>query len=152
MKKFAGMFLVAGLAFAQAPAYKTVASTKHLMAGVVKPSADALNAIAKAGGPKDDAEWAQVAQHAALMAEAGNLLHMGGRPKDDVWTKAATQLTDGFEGVSKAAAEKNLETYKTAMSQGNGSCRPCHQAHRVMARPGGGQGGGAAAPAKPPAQ
>ena len=72
------------------------------MAGVQKPAMDSLGAMMKAGGPKDDKEWAQVQQNAALLAEAGQLLLMGDRPKDqDVWVKngahSATRVV-GREG------------------------------------------------------
>jgi cytochrome c556 len=117
-------------AFAQST-YHEVASVKQLMAIINGPISGAIGGMLKAGGPKDDAEWAKAEKDAALLAEGGQLLLLGARPKDqDVWLKTATQLADSSEAAMKAAAAKDLEAWKTAAAGVNGSCRGCHTLYR----------------------
>ena len=120
-------FVAACAAWAQSASYHGVASTKQIMAGVQKPAMDSLGAMMKAGGPKDDKEWAQVQQNAALLAEAGQLLLMGDRPKDqDVWVKNGAQLSDAASSAVKAAAGKDLDAFKASMGGIAGACKGCH--------------------------
>jgi hypothetical protein len=82
MKRYWWVLVIAGFALAQTATYHSVATSKHLMAGIQKPSMDILIALNKAGGPKDDKEWADAAQSAALLAESSQLLLASGRPND----------------------------------------------------------------------
>jgi hypothetical protein len=133
MKRFGylGVIALAGFALAQTVTYHSVATSKHLMASIQKPAMDALTAMAKAGGPKDDAEWEAAQQHAALLAESAQLLLMGSRPKDqDVWVKSAARLDEAASAAAKAAQTKDAEGLKTAMTGIAGACRGCHTVHK----------------------
>ena len=124
-------FVAACAAWAQSASYHGVASTKQIMAGVQKPAMDSLNAMMKAGGPKDEKEWAQAQQNAALLAETGQLILMGARPKDqDVWIKTATTLTESASAAAKAAEAKDLDAFKASLGGAAKSCRGCHTVHR----------------------
>jgi hypothetical protein len=108
-----------------------VASTKQIMAGVQKPAMDSINAMMKAGGPKDEKEWAQAQQNAALLAETGQLILMGARPKDqDVWIKTGTVLSESASAAANAAEAKNLDAFKTSVAAVAKSCRGCHTVHK----------------------
>lgn len=147
--RIAFLALAGTLAFAQTPAYQPLASTKQLMSNMQKPAMDALGAMNKAGGPKDDKEWEAAAAHAVMLAESAHLLTLGDRPSgelprnQEVWTKGALAQKTAGEAAAKAAGEKNLESWKTALNGLNGSCRTCHTVHRKRAAP--------AAQAAPPA-
>jgi len=132
MRRFLTCFIAvaACAAWAQSASYHGVASTKQIMAGVQKPAMDGISALMKAGGPKDDKEWAMAQQNAALLAEAGQLLLMGSRPKDqDVWVKNGAQLNESATAAAKAAEAKDLDAFKTSIGGISGACKGCHSVH-----------------------
>lgn len=111
--------------------YHEVASVKQLMATIEGPLNSAIGGMSKAGGPKDDKEWAQAQNNAALLAEGAQLLLLGSRPKDqDVWVKTSNALTESASAAMKAAEAKDLEAWKTAVSGIGKSCAGCHTVHR----------------------
>lgn len=115
--------------------YHEVASIKQLMATIEGPTFGAIGGMSKAGGPKDDKEWAQAQNNAALLGEGAQLLLLGSRPKDqDVWVKNATALTESSSAAMKAAEAKDLEAWKTAVSSIGKSCQGCHTVHRKRAQ------------------
>jgi cytochrome c556 len=129
--RFASLLLLAGLAVAQSPQYTPVASTKQIMAALVKPSMDGIGATVKAGGPKDEKEWEVVQRNAAMLAEAAQLLELGNRPPDhDGWTKASHKLQELAEASAKAAQSKDAEAFKTAAGNIGASCKGCHSVYR----------------------
>jgi cytochrome c556 len=131
MRKFLTCFAFVAACAAWAQSYHGVASTKQIMAGVQKPAFDNINAMMKAGGPKDEKEWAQAQQNAALLAETGQLILMGARPKDqDVWVKTATLLSESASSAAKAAEGKDLDAFKSSLGGMAKSCRGCHTVHR----------------------
>ena len=127
-------WLVAGLsalAFAQQPTYQNRATTKQLMAALHKPAMDGLAAMNKAGGPKDDAEWDQAKQHAAMMGESAQLALMGTRPLDqDIWMKTGEKLVTASDAAVKAADARDLTAWKASLTEMGQSCRGCHNVHR----------------------
>ena len=129
--RFLSMLLLASIAVAQSPSYQQVASAKQIMAGVQKPAMDSMAVMRKAGGPKDDKEWATAQTHAAVLAETAQLLLMGSRPLDqDVWVKSAQRLHTSSSEAAKAAEAKDLKAWETAMNGMGGACRSCHKVHR----------------------
>jgi cytochrome c556 len=132
MRRFLVTFcaIAACAAWAQS-SYHEVASVKQIMAAIHGPVNGAVGGMLKAGGPKDDAEWAKAERDATLLAEGGQLLLLGNRVKDqDVWVKNANALTDAATAALKAAGAKDVEAWKTAASGIGGSCRGCHNVHR----------------------
>src|SRR3954470_13538475 len=97
-----GALLLFVASCAQQPAFKPVADVKQLMVAAVAPSADVLfdsvGTIVSVSGveeiaPKNDEEWANVRNHALVLAESGNLLMMDGRAKDrGDWMKGSQAL------------------------------------------------------------
>jgi cytochrome c556 len=129
--RFVWVLAAAGAMLAQAPSYQAVATPKQIMAAIQKPSMDAMVAMNKAGGPKDDKEWEAAGQHAAALAETAQLLLMGDRPKDqDVWVKSSQRLLQAAAASTKAAADKDLPGWQGALKQMGGACRGCHDVHR----------------------
>lgn len=128
----ATVVLVAGVAFAAHHefSYQKVASAHALMDYVVKPVNGKLGAIRKAGGPADDGQWKSVHEHAAVLAEVGQLLQLGGRVKDDVWAANAAKLVDGAQAQMKAAMAKDTEAWMAAAKMTGGSCAGCHKVHK----------------------
>ena len=101
------------------------------MAGVQKPSMDGLAAMMKAGGPKDDKEWEQAQQQAAILAETAQLLLMGTRPLDqDVWIKSSNRLREAAIVSAKAAEGKDLDAWKASLGAIGAACKSCHSVHK----------------------
>ncbi|MEJ7607901.1 MAG: cytochrome c [Bryobacteraceae bacterium] len=118
------------LAFSQQPKYQH-ATMKQLMAVLHKPAMDGLSTMNKAGGPKDDAEWAQAKQHAAMLGEAAQLAIMGDHAVDqDVWMKSGEKLVTAADGAMKAAEAKDLTAWKTSLGEIGQSCQGCHKVYR----------------------
>ena len=129
--RFVTIFVVAGLAVAQSPQYQGVATPKQIMAAIQKPAMDTLAATNKAGGPKDDKEWALAEQYAAVLAETAQLLLMGSRPKDqDVWIKSSQKLNASAVESVKATQAKDLTAWQASLNGMGGACRSCHNVHR----------------------
>ena len=125
--------------------YDTSISTHDLMTDVVEPNADAVwhasGAIVDFQGehdlsPTTDAGWADVRGHAAVIAEAGNLLLLPGRMRPGpTWTAKAHALTElGLEAV-KAAKTKDKDAMLRIGGELDGVCDECHEVY-VEGQPG----------------
>lgn len=118
------------------PPFKPVASIKQLMESTVHPSAevlfDSVGTIISYSGveeiaPKNDEEWATVQHNALTLAEAGNLLMIPGRAKQDrEWMKLAQALVDVGMVAYKAAQAKNPAALFEAGGQIYEACQRCH--------------------------
>ena len=103
------------------------------MAIIHGPQYGAINGMLKAGGPKDDKEWSQAQNSATLLAEGGQLLLLGSRPKDqDIWVTNANALTESASAAEKAAEAKDADAWKTAAGGIGKSCQGCHTKFRQM--------------------
>jgi hypothetical protein len=141
-------FIVAGAraeqraapAEAAAPSIAPVASVKHIMDGIVQPSAlvvfESVSTIVDATGihekkPTTDAEWAAVAASAAAIVESANLLVMGDRAVDrEDWVKMARAMADAGQLALKATDAKSAEGILAAGEPLNASCDACHQRYQ----------------------
>ena len=120
-----------------APAVTPVATVKHIMRGIVAPSAtvvfDSVSTIVDAAGiqenqPRTDEEWAIVASSAAALVESGNLLVMGDRAIDrGDWVKMSRALMDAASAALKAAESKSAQGILDAGETINASCDNCHE-------------------------
>jgi hypothetical protein len=121
---------------ASAPAAKPVATVRQIMNGIIKPAAGtvfgAVGTIISASGteermPRTDAEWEEVANSAAALIEAGNLLQMGNRVVDKSnWIKMSQALKNAGIKALKAAQAKNAEDVLAVGEDLYLSCDNCH--------------------------
>ena len=140
-------FIVAGARAAQqAPPPSTsvkltpVATVKQIMSGIALPAANVIfravaTSVTKAGVeevvPKNDAEWARVADTAASLVEAGNLLMMEGRAVDaGEWTSASRAMIAAAMLARKAAADHDPEGVLVAGGDLTIACDKCHERYR----------------------
>lgn len=134
MKTFFGMAIatlaVCGMTFAQQPAYESKAAVKDLMAKIVGPGNGELGAMRKAGGPQSDENWAASLTTASLIAEVGQILQRGDRPKDEAWTDGAQRLIAGATSLMAASKSKSTEAWTAAAGEMGQGCRTCHKVHR----------------------
>ena len=141
-------FIIAGERTAQhsapAAAYHApiapVASIKQIMNGIVMPNADvvykAVGSTFTAAGsvevaPRNDQEWARVADSAAAIVESGNLLLMDGRAVDDgEWVRMTRTFIDAAKVALKAAEDKQSDGVFMAGGDLNGTCDVCHERYQ----------------------
>jgi hypothetical protein len=136
-------FIIAGARTAAAaePASPTVeltpvANIRQLMNGIVAPTSAVIyrsvGTVITAKGventaPCNDAEWAHVANNAAALAEAGNLLMLGGRMVDqDDWVQFSRDLINAASTALKAADAKSTDGILEAGTEINDTCDNCH--------------------------
>ena len=84
--------------------------------------------------PGDDARWNAALDAAYTLQEAGNLLMMPGRARDEgLWMKYAQQLVDaGALAVAAARARDETKTFDAGSALYN-ACYACHG--RYIPRP-----------------
>jgi len=120
----------------QPPPFQPVATVRQLMDSTIHPSAEVIfesvGTIISISGmeeiaPKNDEEWANVRRSALTLAEAGNLLMIGDRPRDkDTWFRNARALTDVAMVAVRATEAKNPAQLFEAGGQVYEVCQRCH--------------------------
>ncbi len=118
------------------PPYKPVADVKTVMASIVEPAADlywdAVGTIVDHKGvqeiePKTIEEWDAVRNAAYVVAEAGNLLLMPTRAKDnDEWVRLAQAMTDAAQKAIRAAESRNKALVFDTGAELYDTCTNCH--------------------------
>lgn len=117
--------------------FRPAGDVKQLMNSILDPSADVIwesvgTIVTEAGTeeivPSNDEEWANVRNHGVMLAEAGNLLMIGSRARDQgEWTRYSHALTEAGQVVMKAAEAKNRDALFEAGGQLYTVCLACHQ-------------------------
>jgi hypothetical protein len=113
-----------------------VATVQQIMTGIVAPASTVVygsvaTTVSASGieekAPRNDAEWAEVARNAAMLAESGNLLMLGDRAIDrGDWITISQQLVKAATMAVKAAEAKNTDDIITAGGEINITCDNCH--------------------------
>lgn len=119
-----------------APPFSKALNLRQLMDWVIDPAADVIwdsvKTISTEKGtqeiaPKTDEQWAAVRNAAATLIEAGNLLMMEGRARDNKeWIAAARRLSANAEKALKAAEARNAETLFDTGGDIYNACKACH--------------------------
>jgi hypothetical protein len=150
MPRVAGMILAALCAAAcggpSPPPMKPVADVKQLMQFVVEPAADlywdGVGTIIDQSGiteikPETQGEWDALVNSAYVIAESGNLLMLGARPKDGgEWMQMSRQLVDAGERAIRAAESHNPQAVFDVGAEVYDVCTNCHAKYAVdLARP-----------------
>jgi hypothetical protein len=114
----------------------TTLTMKQVMEWVIDPNADVVwdsvksNSHAKGTTeiyPRTDAQWEAVRNSAATLVEAGNLLMLAGRAKDDKqWMTYSQRLSRTAEIALKAAQDKNKDALFDAGGNIYNACKACH--------------------------
>ena len=114
-----------------------IASMKEIMNGMVTPASDAVFAavstsVTKQGteekAPKDDAEWQALANKAAMLVEAGNLMLVDGRLKDKGdWVKLTQAYIDASKVALDAARAHKPDAIYASGEAIDKSCDACHE-------------------------
>lgn len=116
------------------PQFKTVATTDQVMDAIIIPNAQAIwDAVVYIDGklvtaPKTDDDWYNLQMNAYAVAEAGNLLKIGQRVKDNGdWVTFSTALTDSSMEAVRAAEKKDLQALLAAGGNVYKVCTDCHR-------------------------
>jgi hypothetical protein len=128
---------IAIVAVAQAPSGATM---KQLMLDMIHPASNDILLFVNRGAPKSDAEWATVRRSALTLEEAGSLLGLRGRARDQGdWIKDAKMLGDVGSSAYAAAQAKDLTALSALTESLDASCTNCHKQYRpnVFPRDGG---------------
>jgi len=139
-------FVVAGARALRRPAspeaavLTPVGSVRQIMRGIVDPAATtvfgAVSTTVSAAGveekaPTTPAEWDAVADSAAALAEAGNLLLVGSRVVDDgEWTTISRRMIDAGRKALVAAESKNAADVFASGEVIYETCDTCHSKYR----------------------
>ena len=114
--------------------FKPVATVDEVMDAIVIPSSQAIfDAVVYSNGelvtsPQTDDEWFNLRIHAIGVAEAGNLLMMSPRAKDNGdWMKMSGDLNDKAMAAAAAAEKKDLDALLKAGSEMYNACTACHE-------------------------
>ena len=120
------VLFLAGVTMAQAPGFQPVGTVRQIMLGIVAPASDVIFAV-PSKAPKDDKEWKTVQDSALTLAEAGNLLMMQGRAKDNAdWMKNAKALLDAGSAAFKASNAKDAKALEDIGDKVEEACENCH--------------------------
>ena len=120
----------------------TSLNLKQLMEWVIDSNADVIwdsvkfittNEGTKEIFPQTNQEWEAIRNSSATLIEAGNLLMLEGRAKDNgEWVKYAQRLSNTAEVAMKAAQEKNKETLFDAGGNIYNACKACHDKYAQL--------------------
>ena len=124
-----------------APATAPIATVRQLMDGLVSPASTTVYKsvsiiISEAGVeenyPRTEEEWRAVEGAAAALAEAGSLLQVEGRARDqDRWIKISQAMTEASLVSMKAAQARDKEALLASGEALNASCDNCHRVFDV---------------------
>lgn len=127
---------VAGCGRAAPPPFRHVADVKQLMQSVVEPAADeywdGVGTIIDHTGvteirPETAEDWDALVNHAYVIAESGNLLMLGTRPKDGgQWMQMSRALVDVGEKAIRAAQARNPQAVFDVGAEIYDVCTNCH--------------------------
>ena len=124
------LLLLAGAAFAQAPAFQNVGTMSQLMVDVIYPASDAVFYIS-VNPPKNDHDWDAMRMNALMVAEAANLLMLPGRARDqEKWIADAKLMLDAGTLAYKAARAKDVDALNALNQQLVDACTTCHRDYR----------------------
>jgi hypothetical protein len=124
------VFFLAVTAVAQAPSYQAVGTMSQLMVDVIYPTSNAIFYIERTP-PKTEVDWEGIRQNALTMAEAGNLLMMPARARDnDKWMVDAKLLVDVGAQAYKAAVAQDMAAIVALNDPLNTACVQCHMDYR----------------------
>lgn len=131
---------MAGPRPADTPPITPVANIRQIMNAIILPNAtviyESVGTTLSANGleetaPRNDQEWAKVADSAAALVESGNLLLLGDRALDKgEWTRITRDFIAASKAALEAAEKKNVDGIFTTGGDLNVTCDACHEKYQ----------------------
>jgi len=109
---------------------RIVGTMSELMVDVIYPVSDAILYITTRT-PTNEREWNELQGKALMLAEAGNLLMMPGRARDERWMEDARLMRDAGAAAFKAAKNKDVTALEDLNEAVYVSCTTCHMHYRT---------------------
>jgi hypothetical protein len=145
MRRIAWLVVAVGMAVGcggpQPPPFKPVLDTKAFMEQILDPSTDVIwgsagQIITSAGTedlrPTTEEGWLNVRNHAAIVAESGNLLMMVPRARDgDEWMRISQALVDVGVQAIRAAEAKDADRLFQVGGDIYNVCTNCHSKYII---------------------
>ena len=128
--------IVVPLAAQRGPAtgVRAVANVKQLHDLLITPSSDAVFNVST-NPPGDANGWTAARNQALLLAEAGNLLMVGNRVRDNGnWMKMSRALVDAAALAAAAAEKKDAKALEATADSITVACMDCHRPYRDQGR------------------
>ena len=119
----------------EVPPFRPVTDVQQTMLWILDPATDVIwdsaGTIVTAEGetdlsPTTDAGWENVRNHAATVAESGNLLMLPGRERGPAWNAYAQALVAAGQRALAAAESHDADALFDAGGQLYVVCRGCH--------------------------
>jgi cytochrome c553 len=113
---------------------RPIATVKQLHEIMITPASDA---VFRASGetPTNAQGWVEARNRALVLAEAGNLLMLGSRARDNAeWMKMSRALVDAAATAASAAETKDADALEGAGDVITAACEACHQPYRDRGR------------------
>jgi cytochrome c553 len=113
---------------------RPVATVKQLHEIMITPASDA---VFRASGetPTSERSWVEARNQAVVLAEAGNLLMLGSRVRDNAgWMRMSRALVDAAATAATAAEKKDADALAGAGDIITAACEACHQPYRDRGR------------------
>ena len=136
-----GVLLNGCAAEPEGPPFDSTATVSELMAMMVDPAADlvwdAVGTVITADGvdhwePRTDEEWLAVQYGAMTITEAGNLLMMENRARDqETWLRMSQELVDAGRVALEAAKARDAEAVFDVGEVVYNACDRCHNLYWV---------------------
>lgn len=139
--RFFAVFLLSGMAMAQAPSVapppsgespgiKSVGSMSELMLDIIYPSSDQIFYVSR-NDKKTEKDWIDIRRAALVLAESANLLMADNRARDkDRWMRDAALLQDVATKAFKSAKAKDEEGLEALNADLYEACQSCHVHYR----------------------
>jgi hypothetical protein len=119
---------------APATGVRTVANVRELHDLLISPASDAVFE-ASTHEALDAKAWTAVRNRALVLAEAGNLLMVGSRVRDNGnWMKMSRALVDAAALAATAAEKKDVKALEAAADPITVACMECHRPYRDQGR------------------
>jgi hypothetical protein len=107
-----------------------VGSISELMTRIIYPIGDDVFYVRRAP-PQNEKEWIAYEGRMLMLAEAGNLLMMPGRARDqERWMRDARMLVDAGAAALDAAKARDVSAIERLNDQLYNACVVCHQDYR----------------------
>lgn len=123
------------------PPLQPTATVQELMAHVIDPAADlvwdAVGTVLTEGSidhwePRTEEEWAVVRNGAVTLTEAGNLLMIGDRARDqDTWMRMTQGMMDSGQRMLEAVDARDTEAVFALGEDVYNACDSCHNLYWV---------------------
>jgi len=132
---FAALAVTPAAQRAPATGVRAVADSKQLHDILISPASDALFDASAANPPADENGWTAARNQALLLAEAGNLLMLGSRVRDNGnWMKMSRALVDAAALAAAATEKKDAKGLESAADAITVACMECHRPYRDRGR------------------